>query len=283
MINKHYNKFVQDGFVKISNAIDKKLLKRTAETIISHINQKKKNNSKKNLNFLSKKFSRSVLQRLKNGDQFFDMQKNLFDALIKENIVKNILFSKKVHNFLVSMLGPDLQYKIPTEFIINYKGREKNNYLFKNYHQEIWSGASTNTLLIWIPIFQKTTSGQMKLIKGSHLWGHIPHHNKKPIKLPEKYSEISSNCSLGDIIVFHTMTLHKSDFLSSNENVVGRLSLAVRNFKYPKNGFEGLADWKIYTLSPHSIIERHLGNPELSPFRLSPKKMREKSLKNIEL
>lgn len=187
MTNKHYNKFVQDGFVKISNAIDKKLLIETAETIISHINKKKNKNLKKNLNFLYEKFSKSVLQRVKNKDSFFDMQNNLFETLMKKDLVKRILFSKKIHPFLVSMLGPDLQYKIPTEFIINYKGKENKNYLFKKYHQEIWSVASTNSILLWMPIFQKTKSGQMKLIKGSHLWGHVPHHNKKPIKLPEKY------------------------------------------------------------------------------------------------
>ena len=283
MTNKHYNKFVQDGFVKISNAIDKKLLIETAETIISHINKKKNKNLKKNLNFLYEKFSKSVLQRVKNKDSFFDMQNNLFETLMKKDLVKRILFSKKIHPFLVSMLGPDLQYKIPTEFIINYKGKENKNYLFKKYHQEIWSVASTNSILLWMPIFQKTKSGQMKLIKGSHLWGHVPHHNKKPIKLPEKYFEIASNCSLGDVIIFHTMTLHKSDFLTSSENVVGRLSLSVRNFKYPINGFESLTNWKIYSLSPHSIIERHLGNPDLSPFRLSVKDLRKKSLQEIKI
>ncbi len=79
------------------------------------------------------------------------------------------------------------------------------------------------------------------------------------------------------------MTLHKSDFLTSSENVVGRLSLSVRNFKYPINGFESLTNWKIYSLSPHSIIERHLGNPDLSPFRLSVKDLRKKSLQEIKI
>ena len=78
------------------------------------------------------------------------------------------------------------------------------------------------------------------------------------------------------------MTLHKSEPLPETQNIVGRLSLAVRNFKYPINGFETLSNWKIYSFSPHSTIEKHLGNPDLSPFRLSPKKLREKSLTDIK-
>ena len=48
----------------------------------------------------------------------------------------------------------------------------------------------------------------MRLVKQSHLWGHIPHHDKSPIKIP-KNSEFSlSNCKIGDVIFFHTLTLH---------------------------------------------------------------------------
>jgi hypothetical protein len=111
----------------------------------------------------------------------------------------------------------------------------------------------------------------MKLIKNSHLWGHIPHHNKKPIQIPKDAEYVESNCKIGDVILFHTLTLHSTAPLKKNNDVVGRLSMAVRNFKYPKNGLEDLNDWKKYSYSPNTIIEKQLGNPYLSPFRLSSK------------
>ena len=57
----------------------------------------------------------------------------------------------------------------------------KRNYLFKDWHQEIWSGANPSTIQIWTPLIHKDSkNGQMELIKESHKWGHVPHINRKP-------------------------------------------------------------------------------------------------------
>ena len=131
----------------------------------------------------------------------FSIQNQIYNELDKLNILEEILNTPKIYDFLIRMLGSDLEYKKNNEFIINTSINKKKNYLFKKLHQEVWSGASTNTILIWIPLFQKT-EGQMRLVKQSHLWGHIPHHDKSPIKIP-KNSEFSlSNCKIGDVIFF---------------------------------------------------------------------------------
>ena len=274
MNDSQLDRFTKEGYIKIKNAITKKLICEIGNTILSSLTKKKV--SLNNLNLLSKKFEKYIISQSKRKVDMFKIQKDIFQIIKEKNLIHKILLSKKVHSKISTMIGSDLQFQDPSEFIINHREKEEGNYLFKKYHQEIWSGASTNTILIWIPIFQNTTKGQMKLIKGSHLWGHIPHHDKKPIKLPNKYNEISSNCNLGDIVLFHTMILHRSEILPQSSKVVGRLSLAVKNFKYPSTGFDNLSDWKIYNLSPHSVIEKKLGNPQLSPFRLSEGEIKKK-------
>ena len=226
--------------------LTKNVIRELATEILSHLAGKKIKNLPKSLNSLSDKFDKVIIAKIKKKINLFETQKDIFDVIKDKNLIHKILLSKKIHGVISSMLGSDLQFQDRTEFIINHRDQEDNNYLFKKYHQEIWSGASTNTILIWIPIFQKTNKGQMKLIRESHVWGHIPHHDKKPIELPKKYTEISSNCNLGDAIVFHSMTLHRSEILPKPHNVVGRLSLGVKNFKYPSTGFDNLSDWKIY-------------------------------------
>jgi len=45
----------------------------------------------------------------------------------------------------------------------------------------------------------------------------------------------------------------------------------VKNFRDNSSSFEHLRDYSIFNLSPLSVIEKKLGNPSLSPFRLSGK------------
>jgi ectoine hydroxylase-related dioxygenase (phytanoyl-CoA dioxygenase family) len=277
----HFTKF---GFVKLSKVLDLSFLKEINQQILNCLSNFK---LKKNLSIKDQAilFENIILKKIKNinnkSSVLFDIQSSIFNHLETTGVLKNILEQNKIHSFLTSILGSDLEYKIPNEFIINIKSNEKNNYLFKKYHQEIWSGASTNTLLIWVPLFHNAIDGQMKLIKGSHFWGHVPHHNKSPIKMPKKAIIEHSNCELGDIIVFHTLVLHSSAPLKSKKNrVVGRLSMGVRNFKYPSNGFENSSDWKKYSYSSLSVIEKVLGNPQLSPFRLDQDNIKKNSWRN---
>ena len=263
----HLEQYARLGYTKISKAIDKKLLLEINNSILDLILKKKFSN----LNKCAEEFEKFIISYTKKKQNLFKLQEKIFFHLEKKNYLIEILKSENIHSIISKMLGPDLEFKVPNEFIINISKKEKKNYLFKKFHQEVWSGASTNTTLLWIPIFQKNKDGQMKLIKNSHLWGHIPHHNKEPIKIPKDSKYFYSDCSSGDILIFHTLTLHSSVPLKKSNQVVSRLSMSVRNFKYPKNGYEDLNDWKKYSYSANTIIEKQLGNPYLSPFRLSNK------------
>ncbi len=266
-INEYLQNFTNDGFVKIENAINKKLILKVNNSILNVLNEKKNNFN--SLDQTSSAFKKIFISRKNKNLDLFNAQKNIYRHLDEQGFLEDLISSEKIHQVISKMLGTDLEYQKQNEFIINISKKEKQNYLFKKFHQEVWSGASTNTILIWIPLFQQSTNGQMKLVQNSHIWGHIPHHDKEPIKIPKGAKYLESNCKIGDVILFHTLTLHSSAPLKKNNDVVGRLSMAVRNFKYPKNGIEDLNDWKKYSYSPNTIIEKKLGNPYLSPFRLS--------------
>ena len=274
--------FTKYGYAKIPNVFDKDILNKINKEIIFLLGEKKVKNA--NFTNQSKIFNDIINKKIKNkkniSKELYKIQSSIFNHLENQGYVSDLLNSKKLKNVFTNFFSLDLEYMLSSEFIINISSLENKNYLFKKYHQEIWSGASTDTVLVWIPLFQKNSNGQMSLIPFSHLWGHIPHQNKEPIKLPEKYKEIFSNCKIGDCIIFHTMMLHKSNALKEKDDSVGRMSLAVRNFKYKKDGIDNLFNWKIYSYSPFSIIEKQLGNRHLSPYRLSPKKILKSDLLN---
>jgi hypothetical protein len=46
------------------------------------------------------------------------------------------------------------------------------------------------------------------------------------------------------------------------------LPCLVKNFRHPNDSFEKYRNWKIFSYSDLSLIDRRLGNHYLSPFRL---------------
>ena len=142
--------------------------------------------------------------------------------------------------------------------------------MFKEWHQEFWSGASTGTLTIGSPIFSpKNKTGGLEVIPGSHLWGHVPHKNRMPLSLPKKFSTKKICLSQGDAIIFHSLLLHRSLQIESKK-FDARLAFVthIKTYKNFDNSFEINKSWKIFSLSTLSKIEKILGNHHLSPFRL---------------
>ena len=123
-----------------------------------------------------------------------------------------------------------------------------------------------------MPIFQKNRqSGQIAFIRGSNKWGHIPHRNRMPLNLPKKYSIYKTKLNLGDIVCFTALTLHRT--IPAEYNRLA-LPILVRNFKFQNNSFEKNKNWKIYSYSDLTKIERHLGNHYLSPYRIMDQEVR---------
>ena len=162
-------------------------------------------------------------------------------------------------------MGRDLAVSADSSLTINLTDNKKN-YYYKEWHQEIWSGASTSSVQIWLPLFHKSrTDGQISLMKNSHKWGHVPNSNRKPLKLPKNYSTIDSNLNLGDVILFSTTLLHKT---SAGKHPRLGLAMTIKNFKYKETSFSDNHNWKIFSYSEMTKIQRILGNHYLSPFRV---------------
>ena len=73
--------------------------------------------------------------------------------------------------------------------------------------------------------------------------------------MPKKYSVYKTNLNLGDVACFTSLTLHRT--IPTEHNRLG-LPILVRNFKYQNNSFEKNKNWKIFSYSDLTKIERYL-------------------------
>ena len=199
----------------------------------------------------------------------FDFTKPIFEILYHKGLLEKIFLEKKFYNSVVNLLGRDLAFCTDPGITLNLpnKTNPQENYLFKDWHQEIWSGASPLTIQIWTPLNQKdSNSGQMEFIQESHKWGHVPHINRKPTILPKNLKTKTLSLEYGDVFIFSTLLIHRSLPTKSP-----RLSLPchINKFKVRYNYFQNYSSFKFYSNSEITKIERILGNHFLSPFRLT--------------
>ena len=82
--------------------------------------------------------------------------------------------------------------------------------LVKKFHQEFWSGAGYRSFVVWAPMVLPEGAGTLELIKKSHTWGHIPHCNREPTQLPNDAESVIVDCHEGDLLIFHSLTLHRT-------------------------------------------------------------------------
>ena len=256
--------FSNKGFVILKNAIPNKIVKDIQARILYSLKHKRNGKNKSTY----KTFCNIVS---KNKKKSFDFVKPINDEIYSKGFIEKILNQKKIYSLLSNILGKDLCFLVDNVITLNIPNHNtpKKNYHFKDWHQEIWSGADLATLQFWTPLFQKNNNfGQIQLIPDSHKWGHIPHSNRKPLSLPKKFKTFEAKLNLGDIIFFSTTLMHRS-----SETLAPRLALPgqVRNFRYSNRSFEYSRNWKIFSYSEITKIERALGNHYLSPYRLLDK------------
>ena len=252
--------FSETGYIVLRNAISKGLIKDIQSEIYNLLKINEDNQNKKYLKFCD------LVNNLKISE--FEFIKPIFEYIYYKGLIEKILLEKNLYNSIVNLLGKDLSFCNDPSITLNLlnKDNPKKNYLFKDLHQEIWSGASPSTIQIWTPLIKKDRDyGKLKLVEESHKWGHIPHRHRKPILLPKKYKTTLLNLEYGDVIIFSTLLLHgsvptKSPLLS--------LPVLLKNFKHKDNSFQENRDWKIFSYSELTKIERILGNHYLSPYRL---------------
>ena len=141
------NSLVKNGYKIIRNAIPKKLIRKLQIESLKAINGKSSGNLYKNFNL---KLRNNLLSE-------YEFVKPINENLINKKIISEILLSKKILNFTKNLIGSDLAYLDDNVITVNTKKKASNklNYHFKEWHQEIWSGADISTLIFWLPIFQK--------------------------------------------------------------------------------------------------------------------------------
>ena len=256
------NNFSEKGFLIIRNAVNLRLIRDIQKLVIKSIksNNRIKKNEKNNYKFFCK-----AVENIKVSE--FNFLKPIYNLLLYKGIIEKYLFEKKLYKSISEILGYDLSYCNDQSLVLNVPKlkNSKGNYLFKDWHQEIWSGSGTASINVWTPIFQKNSSyGQIELAKESHKWGHIPHRGRKPLELPEKYKTIQSNLKYGDVIIFSTLTLHRSLPTRAPRLALG---FQVRNFRFKDYSYENNRNWKIFSYSEITKIELISGNHYLSPYR----------------
>ena len=250
------NSISNKGYIILKNALNKNLIKEIKNKIL------KSKNKKNSYDIFSKKIAKVQNQNL------FKYINPINKILSNENIIDKLLFEKKVIFELKKLLGSDLAFSEGSSLFINKPNKEKN-YFFKDWHQEIWSGADTSSVIMWTSVFQPNTQSQIEIIKSSHTWGHIPHRNRKPLNLPKSFQTLKTNLKYTDVILMHSMLMHRSSEITSDK-FLPRLATPcmIRNFKFQNNSFENNKTWKRFSYSDFTQIERILGNDSLSPYRL---------------
>ena len=261
-----YGSFSEDGFLVIRNAIGSELLLEIYREIFNLLSGPAHSETSCTPEDIYELFCKKVA---KLSVSEFEFQRPIWDWLSYRGLVEKLLKEPKLYDVFAGLMGKDLSYLDAPSLNLNLpsKNSPHKNYLFKDWHQEVWSGASISNLQIWTPLLQKGNfQGQIELMLQSHKWGHIPHRNRVPTELPDEFETLKTDLHTGDVIVFSTLMLHRS--VAANHP---RLSLTaqIRNFKRKSDSFQNEnTNWKIFSYSELTKIERILGNHYLSPFRV---------------
>jgi ectoine hydroxylase-related dioxygenase (phytanoyl-CoA dioxygenase family) len=252
------NKFSENGYIVLKKAISRKLLNEIKKEIYKITIPRK---IKHNFNSFEK-----ITKKIRSSE--FNFTKSIFERLFYKGFIEKILLENKLYNSISGILGKDLSFAIDPAITLNLPKKDdpKKNYLFKAWHQEIWSGASVNSIQIWTPLISKKNApAKLEIMCNSHKWGHIPHRNRIPTELPNKYKTKTISLNDTDIMIFSTLLLHRS--VTTNSSRLA-LPLIIKNFKIKDNSFLENRSWKIFSYSEITKIERYLGNHYLSPYRV---------------
>ena len=147
------NNFSEKGFLIIRNAVSLGLIREIQKLVIKSIksNNKVKKSQKNNYKFLC-----STVKNLKVSE--YNFVKPIYELLLYKGVIEKFLLEKKLYKSISEILGHDLSYCNDQSLVLNVPKlkKSKKNYLFKDWHQEIWSGSGTASINVWTPIFQKS-------------------------------------------------------------------------------------------------------------------------------
>ena len=254
-LQTHLDEFVNSGFVVVKNCIDRE----TTDWAQRRMGERLSEMTGETTNCTD-----GFLKAIESREQYL-VQEDLGQLLDQEGLYEKVFLSPRLLSVLTGILGPDLAYLRDLQIIANVKDNNESYYL-KPPHQEVWSGASPNSIYVWFPLLLEPGMGTVEHVPGSHTWGLLPNRDRRPTELPDEVNYVCPDMTEADALVFHTLTLHRS---VPNPHDKPRLSIttAVRNFQHAFGGHQQLFSWKPFHHSPISKIQRVLGNPWLTPWR----------------
>ena len=151
--------FSETGYIVLRNAISIRLIKDIQSEIYNLLEINEDNQNKKYLKFCD------LVNNLKISE--YECMKPIFEYIFYKGLIEKILLEKKFYNSIVNLLGKDLSFCNDHSITLNLPNKDspKKNYLFKDWHQEIWSGASPSTIQIWTPLIHNDSNyGQIELM-----------------------------------------------------------------------------------------------------------------------
>ena len=243
--------FFKNGFFVLKSAFAPELIKKIyANLSSSYISLKKTSEAeKKPLPFVG------IIQRTK-------------ENLEQTNLVKELYTSENLLNCLEGFLGPDLGKTYFNGLFINDPD-DDSPVTNKDYHQEIWTGASAEDMLVWIPFHNIESRGTISVVPGSHYYGLLPNRNRKILPLPD-FSMPDPlpivDIEPGDALFFHPMLVHKT--AGRGSQIRYAMHFTMRNSNAPLTKKQQSYGYIGIRQGPMTKIRNILGNDHFTPLRV---------------
>ena len=252
------NFFVKNGFCVVrgiyskSKIISLEKLIKNYQKIFLRIN---KNNRFDDQSFAIS--SHRMFERSELCDYFYKNE-NLIDLLSKfyGNDIVKINFSRFQINKKIEKKNSNNQIKSERKFS-----------QFLGIHNDHWTGSSEYTLHYWMPFSGLDSKNGMTLYPGSHLNGSFPVYNRQiDPKIDFKYKpHILSYIKSGDVLLFHSLLLHKTTGKSKRTRMAELARFT--NINYRMTNQEKDLGFQTLSIGPMRQIIRINGNDSLTPFR----------------
>ena len=244
--------FIKNGFVILEEAFDKNLITYLYNFATTRYLE---NKSK----FISK-FPKKPLPVLGISNHILSQLKSL-------DLYEKIKKSDRFLNALGKILGPDIVIADPSSLWINDPD-DTCLATKKSLHQEIWTGADTDDLLVWVPLHETEKENTMSVVPESHYFGFLPNQNRNLV-CPDGF-ELPDSLALaplkpGDVVLFHSLLLHETSGRGNNARYA--ISFLFKNTLAPTTSrHKAYAQIPLRT-GPFTKIGIGLGNDYLSSLR----------------
>lgn len=232
--------FVEDGFIIIRGAFQKKIIDSCREFVMARFDRK--------------------------GDPH-EQAVGIMDELQHEACFKLLAEGSWAKAVMKRFLGPDVAIFNYDALWINVP-KDKNPVLLKGDHTDAWTGTSVNTIFAKVFLTDCDQYNGISVAPGSHLQGMIPVRNRAIDKRSKvRFPTINlGGLKAGDWLIWHPLLVHAT-VGHSPKNI--RISITSRytSTETPFSSQERALGYRTLSVGPMNQILRLIGNDYLTPFR----------------